>query len=175
VRWLLALLLLMPVLPAHAIGPLYGELRLGAAGVRHSDLDFYNSFASINAGVFIKNNIGIEAFVDAPLSEKTKGAFKVGVPRASGFGVRLQSPSRLGTEAYVSFGYVAFSIDQFENDDRGQRTITQSFEGASIRVGIQKQLQVSKHLKFGVEYRNFYSDSGVSVDGLSLGLQMEFR
>ncbi len=174
-RWLLALLLLVSVFPAQAIGPFYGELRLGAAGVRYSDLDFYPSFASINAGVFVKNNIGLEAFIDAPLSDETKDAFEVGITRATGFGIRLQSPPRLGTEAYISFGYVAFTIDQFENDERGQRTVTQSFGGASVRIGIQKQLQISRQLKAGLEYRNFYSDSGVTVDGLSLGLRAEFR
>lgn len=174
-RLLLALILLLPAFSAQAVGSPYGELRVGATGVRHSDLDFYPTFASINAGIFVKRKIGIEAFVDALLSEESTGAFKTGVPRAAGIGVRLQSPPRLGTEAYLSFGYVAFTIEQFENDERGQRTVKQSFNGASVRIGIQKRLQVSKQLKVGLEYRNFYSDSGVTVDGLSLGLHAEFR
>ncbi len=174
-RLLLALILMLPALSAQAVGSLYGELRVGASGVRHSNLDFYPALASINAGIFIKRKIGIEAFVDAPLTEDSNGAFKTGLSRASGIGVRLQSPPRLGTEAYLSFGYVAFSIEQFENDERGQRTVKQNFDGASVRIGIQKRLQVAKQLKVGLEYRNFYSDSGVTVDGLSLGLHAEFQ
>jgi len=174
VRLLMAFILFLPAFSVQAAGSLYGELRLGASGVRHSDLDFYPGFASINAGIFIKRNIGIEAFVDAPLSEESNGAFKTGLPRALGIGVRLQSPPRLGTEAYLSFGYTSFTIEQFENDVRGQRTVKQNFDGASIRIGIQKRLQVSRKLKVGLEYRNFYSDSGVTVDGLSLGLHANF-
>jgi len=73
----------------------------------------------------------------------------------------------------VLLGYVDFTLEQEENGLLGQRTVTQSFDGVRFSLGIQQQLQTFRGLIVGLEYRNYFSDSGIIVDGLSIGLRYE--
>ncbi len=154
---------------------LYGEARLGAGGVRHSDLDFYPTFGSFSAGVFVFGNIGIEGFVDAPLSDGERDVFELGITQASGAAIRLQSPAQRGLQAYVLIGYVDFTLKQTGTTVQGTSAVKESFEGVRVSVGVHQQLQRMKGLSVGVEYRNFYADSGITVDGLSAGLRFEMQ
>lgn len=172
-RYLFACLLLLASVQAQADIRPYGQAHLGAGGVRHSDLDFYPSFGSLSAGVFLFNNIGIEAFTDTPFSEGKRDVFELDVSKASGFAARFQSTASRGLQAYVLLGYVEYTLEQEERRDGANRKVVQDFEGIRVSVGIQQRLKVINGLIFGVEYRNYYADSGITVDGLSAGLRYE--
>jgi len=174
-RYLITCVLFLFALPAQAEISLYGEAHLGAGGVRHSDLDFYPSFGSFSAGIFLFKGIGIEAFADKPLSSGKRDVFKMDVSQASGVAARFQSPPNRGLQAYILLGYVDFTLEQIESVQGDERKVVQNFEGVRVSVGVQQRLRFVKGLLFGVEYRNYYADSGVSVDGLSAGLRFEFR
>lgn len=174
-RLIVALILVLLSVQAQSAVPLYGEARLGAGGVRHSDLDFYPGFGSFSAGLFVFDNIGIEAFVDTQLSTGENGVFELGITRAAGAAVRLQSPPQRGLQAYVLLGYVDFTLEQEGKAAFGSRTVRQSFDGIRLSVGVQQQLKIIDGLIFGVEYRNYYADSGITVDGVSVGLRYELK
>jgi len=170
------MVLLVLALPLHANPTLYGEARLGAGGVRHSDLDFYPGFGSFSAGIFVLPNIGIEAFADAALSEGKRDIYKLSVSQAAGVAARFQSPPQRGLSAYVLLGYVEFTLKQKENGGVvPPRTVSQNFEGVRVSLGVQQELDFLRGLMLGLEYRNYHSDSGITVDGLSLGLRLEIR
>lgn len=152
---------------------LYGEARVGAGGVRHSELDFYPRYGSFSAGVFLFKGIGIEAFVDTPISAGESEVFKLEVTQAAGAAVRFQSPAQRGLQAYILLGYVDFTLKQQEDGLVGRRVVKQSFGGGRVSVGLQQRLKMINGLIFGVEYRNYYADSGITVDGISFGLRYE--
>jgi len=154
-RLIVALFVLLVANHSHAAITPYVEARVGAGGVRHSELDFYPRFSSFSAGAFIFENIGIEGFVDRSLASDRTDIFDVEVKRAVGAAIRFQSPPQKGLQAYILLGYVNFGMEQ------------------KVSVGVQQRLNVVEGLIFGVEYRNDYSDSGITVDGLSLGLRYE--
>lgn len=156
-------------------GTLYGELHLGLGGVRHSELDFYPGFASASAGVFVYPDIGLEAFIDGSLGSDDKAGFDSEVSQASGVALRLQSPPVHGLRAYMLLGYVNFTIEQQENDRRSQRTVVQSFEGARVSLGLSQALERHDNIMVNVEYRNYYVDEAITVDGFSLGLRLLTR
>lgn len=171
----LTLLLLFFVFTAQSQADIkfYGEASVGAGGVRHSDLDFYPRFGSFSAGFFVFENIGIEGFIDTPMGAGSRDVFDLEVTQAAGAAVRFQSPDQRGLQAFILLGYVDFQLEQQENGVVGLRTVKQSFDGVRASVGVQQHLQQFKGLIFGVEYRNYYANSGITVDGLSIGLRYE--
>ena len=171
-RLTIALICLCSIATAQADLKFYGEARLGAGGVRHSDLDFYPTFGSFSAGVFIFENIGVEAFVDAPLAADTSGDFEVDIVEAAGAAIRFQSPPRNGVNAYMLLGFVNFELEQEED---GAGTLEEDFSGARVSIGLNQRLKRFPGVLFGAEYRNYFSDSGITVDGISLGLRFELQ
>ncbi len=173
-RLVFALLILLAASQSQAAIKLYGEARLGAGGVRHSDLDFYPQFGSFSAGVFVFENIGIEGFIDTSIASFEKDGFDLEVAESSGAALRLQSPSQLGgLAAYVLLGYVNFNVHQTASGIFDARTVKTSFNGVRVGIGVHQRLKSVNGLIFGVEYRNDFADSGVTVDGLSIGLRYE--
>jgi len=171
-RLTIALIFLCSAASVQADLKLYGEARLGAGGVRHSDLDFYPTFGSFSLGAFIFENIGVEGFVDVPLSADDEGDFDLDVTQAAGAAVRFQSPAQNGLHAYILLGFVAFTLEQ-EEDERA--TVEEDFTGARVGIGVSQRLRQFPGFIFGVEYRNYFTDTGVTVDGLSVGLRFETR
>jgi len=171
-RLIFAVLLLLAASPSQAAIKFYGEARLGASGVRHSELDFYPTFGSFSVGAFVFENIGIEGFVGTSISSHEADGFDLDVTQSSGAAVRLQSPAQLGgLEAYILLGYVNFNLEQVSDFD--ERLVSSSFNGVRVGIGVHQRLKSVNGLIFGVEYRNDFSDSGITVDGLSLGLRYE--
>ncbi len=169
-RLTIALIFLCSSVVAQAEFKLYAEARMGAGGVRHSDLDFYPTFGSFSGGVFLFENIGIEGFIDTPLSAGTEGDFELNVLEAAGGAVRFQSPPQNGLQAYILIGFVNFKLEQKEE---GGPTLREVYDGARLSVGVQQRLEWFPGFIFGAEYRNYYANSGITVDGISLGLRFE--
>jgi len=177
-RLIVALLILLAASQSQAAVKFYAEARLGAGGVRHSDLDFYPQIGGITAGVFVLENIGIgvEAFAGTTIAPGDEGVFEIEMTETVGAAVRFQSPPQLGgLQAYILLGYVNFELEQNENSTSDREPVRSSFNGVRVGIGIHQRLQVVNGLSFGVEYHNDYADTGITVDGLSLGLRYEMR
>lgn len=172
-RLIVSLLLVLLSAQAQASVQLYAEARLGAGGVRHSNLDFYPGYTSFSAGLFVFDNIGIEAFVDAPTTDFKRGDFTLDVTEAAGVAVRLQSPAQRGLQAYVLLGYVDFTLEQEQSGNADRRSLKENFNGIRAGIGVNQRLEWLHGLIFGAEYRNYYTDSGITVDGVSIGLRYE--
>lgn len=175
-RLIAALLILLASSQLQAAIKPYAEARVGAGGVRHSELDFYPQFGSFSAGIFVYGNIGIEGFVGTSISDFEKDGFTLDVTESSGVALRLQSPPQYGgMQAYLLLGYVNFNLEQKENSLAGRRTVQTSFNGARVAIGVHQRFKSARGLMFGVEYRNDYAETGITVDGLSVGLRYELR
>ena len=153
----------------------YAEVQLGVASARHSELNFYPTFAGISAGMFVKPNIGIELFADGAPSSYETGNIEFQIKQASGVALRLQSPAQRRVNAYVLLGYVSYLADQTVVDNRGSQVVQQRFEGARVSIGMQQRLVRFPALLVGAEYRHYNSDSGLSVDGLALSFRFNVK
>ena len=182
-RPLLALSCLLPLLAASPsavvadearFGSLYAEVQVGANGVRHSDLDFVSPLASLSVGTWLYPGIGVEAFTDVELERGADEGFEAGVSRAVGGALRLSSPAQGGIRGYVVLGYVDFTVAQEPTRGRG-REIDERFSGARLGVGLQQRLKIAPALLFGAEYRRFFVDEALHVDGLVFGLRLDVR
>ncbi len=154
---------------------LYGGVNFAVGAARHSELDFFPGFASIDAGAWIRRGIGIEAFYDSGLFEGEDGNFEFEIETASGVATRFQSPARQGFFGYVVLGVVAVRIVQDEEDDRGSRTVVQNYQGGRISVGLGQQLSFARNLVVTAEYRNYFVVAELQLDSLALGLRLSFR
>lgn len=173
-RLIFAVFLLLAASHSQAAIKFYGEARLGAGGVRHSELDFYPTFGRFSAGAFVFKNIGIEGFISTSVSSHETDGFDLDITESSGAALRLQSPSQLGgLEAYILLGYVNFNLQQEEDGVVGERVVKSSFNGVRVGIGVHQRLKSVSGLIFGLEYHNDFADSGITVDGLSLGLRYE--
>lgn len=157
------------------LGGLYAELQVGANGVRHSELDFVSPLASASIGTWLYPGIGVEAFVDVELERGADQGFEAGVSRAVGGALRLSSPSQDGLRGYIVLGYVDFTVAQQPTRGESRREIDERFSGARLGIGLQQRLERVPGVLVGAEYRRFFVDEAIHVDGLVLGLRWDVR
>ncbi len=154
----------------------YVDVQFALQGVRHSELDFYPTATQLSAGFWIFNDIGIDFFIDRPVSSDKESIFDVEIRQASGVALRFQSP-HLATRlhAYMLLGYVDLQVEQNQADDRGTRRIRQSFSGARISIGFARRLSRLDNVLITGEYRNYYTEDEIQIDGIGLGLRVNLR
>ena len=167
-RWLPALCLMVCAASAQANDRLYGELHLGANGIRYSDLGLYPISGSVTLGAFVWPGIGLELFADQGFNTDSERSFDIGLEQAYGVATRFQSPEMGGTSGYIVLGYADFTVEQ-EQD--GRATISEGFTGARASIGLMQRLRQFPSLQISAEYRNYYVDEPVRVDGFYLGLR----
>jgi hypothetical protein len=177
VRWLIASLLAVSSSFAVADGPVYAELQLAAGGVNNGELNFYPTFGSVNVGVYLLPNIGLELFADSGISADRSRGFDMEVDQAYGIAARLQSPPTQGIQGYIVLGAVNFTLDQSSraNGVVGATSINDDFTGARVSVGLMQRLQRIPNLQVSLEYRHYNAGEPLSVDALVLGLRVNAR
>lgn len=153
----------------------YGEIQFAAGTVAHSDLRFHPLFASFSAGAYLLPGIGLEGFVDTEVNTDEQGVFELGVTQAAGLALRLESPPQRGLQAYILLGYVDFTLEQSEEDNRGARTVVQSYTGARVSVGLMQRLKSVPNLLVGAEYRLYHVEDEIQVDGWGLGIRVNVK
>ncbi len=172
-RWLIACVLAVSSSFASANGPVYAELQLGAGGVENSDLSFYPTFGSVNVGLFVMPNIGIELFADSGISSDRSGDFELEVEQAYGLAVRLQSPPVRGTQGYIVLGAVNYTLDQTAPaaGELPASSINEDFTGARVSIGVMQRLQRAPNMLVSFEYRHYNAGEPLRLDALVLGLR----
>lgn len=151
------------------------DFQWGIQAVSHSDLDFNPTIASIGAGLWLFDNIGVDVFLDSNISDDRSDAFTVDIDEASGVGFRFQSPARRGLSLHVNLGYVTYRVVQLRQDERGSRTVSETFAGARLGVGVAQRLRSFKNILITGEYRNYLSDDDLQADTLAIGLRVNFK
>lgn len=173
-RWLLACVLAVSTSIAQADGPLYADVQFAAAGVNHSNLDFYPGFASFSAGLFVRKGIGFEVFADSGIRSDRKNGFDFEVTEAYGFGLRLQSPPVRRIQGYMVLGAVNFSVKQEANATAslGGSLIQGDFTGVRVSLGLMERLERWNNVLVSLEYRHYNADEPIHVDAILLGLRV---
>lgn len=173
-RWLIACVLTVVSSFANADGPLYADLQIAAAGVSHSDLDFYPQYASVSAGLFLRPGIGLEIFADSGLASDRKSGFNLEVENAYGVAIRFQSPPVRRVHGYIVIGAVNYSIKQTATatSSLGGSSIEGDFTGMRVSVGMVERLERWENVMLSLEYRHYNADEPMRVDALLLGLRV---
>lgn len=172
-HWLIAGLLAVASSFATADGRFYGELQLGVGGVRHSELDFFPSFGSATAGVYVLPNIGIEIFGDLGLSSGESDGFRLELEGAEGIAARFQSPPSRGIQGYIVLGYVSYLLEQRSSPTGAlaSSSVDETFRGVRASVGLMQRLVRFPNLQITAEYRHYNADEPLRLDALVLGLR----
>lgn len=173
-RWLIACVLAVSSSFACADGPVYAELQFGAGGVSHSDLNFYPTFGSVNVGVYVLPNIGLELFADTGIQSDEAGGFDMELEQAYGIAARFQSPPIRGVQGYIVLGAVNYTLDQSANSagSLSASSINEDFTGARVSVGVMQRLKRAPNLQVSFEYRHYNADEPLRLDALVLGLRV---
>lgn len=173
-RWLIACVLAVSSSFASADGPVYAELQFGAGGVSHSDLNFYPTFGSLNVGVYVLPNIGIELFADTSIGSDRTGDFDLELEQAYGIAARFQSPPVRGVQGYIVLGAVNYTLDQISQPSGNLPTssINEDFTGARVSVGLMQRLKRTPNLLVSFEYRHYNAGEPLRLDALVLGLRV---
>jgi hypothetical protein len=174
VRWLIACVLTIVSSSANADGALYADLHIAAAGVKHSNLDFYPQYASVSAGLFVRPGIGLEVFADSGLASDRKRGFNLRVENAYGVAIRLQSPAVRRVHGYIVIGAVNYSVKQTASatNSLGGSSIAGDFTGMRVSVGMVERLKRWENVMLSLEYRHYNADDPMRVDALLLGLRV---
>jgi len=174
VRWLIACAFFVFSPFAAAQGPVYAELQIGAAGVQHSNLDFYPRLASISAGAYVKQGIAIELFADGALSADRKNGFDLEVVDAFGIALRLESPPVRRVQGFFTLGAVTYSIKQSASPTpvSSGSLIDGDFNGVRVSLGLVERLKRWDNVLVSIEYRHYNADDPLRVDALLLGLRV---
>lgn len=173
-RWLIACVLAVSSSFACANGPVYAELQLGAGGVRNSDLNFYPAFGSLNVGLFVLPNIGIELFADSGIGTDDAGNFDMALDQAYGIAARFQSPPIRGVQGYIVLGAVNYTLDQTSKSSGSlpELSVKEDFTGVRASVGLMQRLQRARNLLVSFEYRHYNAGEPLRLDALVLGLRV---
>lgn len=174
-RWLMACVLALTTSFATADGPVYGEIQAAGGAVQNSDLDFYPTFGSVNAGVYVFPNIGFEVFADSGIGSDVSGAFRMEIEGAYGIAARFQSPSSPGgTQGYIVLGLVNYTLDQSARGTANPSlgSVDEDFRGARVSIGFMQRLRSFRNLQFTAEYRHYNADEPLRVDALVIGLRV---
>lgn len=155
---------------ATADSPVYAEAAVAASGVRHSDVDFYPIFGSVTLGAYVWPGIGVELFADRGIAEDEKRGFDLSLEEAEGAALRFRSPEDNGLSGYIVLGYVDFMIEQERADAGDDRALEVELSGARVSIGVSQRLRAVDSLIVSAEYRNYYTEEDVRVDGLLLSL-----
>ena len=169
-RWLIASLLILTSSTVLADGRLYGEVQFGVGGVRNSDLDFFPTFGTVTAGVFVFPGIGIEVFGDAGISDEQDGGFELSIEEAFGIAARFQSPPKRGLQGFIVLGAVNYTLEQRSTE--GGPTVREDFTGVRASVGLMQRLERFPYLQFTAEYRHYNADEPLRVDALVFGFRV---
>ena len=158
------------------VSRLYADVQTGVQGVRHSALNFYPMFGSVSAGLWLFDNIGVEVFADVPLADDDNGVFQLEVVDTAGLALRFQSPPTTRFQAYVVLGYVDLTVEQRERlvveSEPRSRLVRQGFSGLRISLGFAWRVPRVPALLGILEYRNYYTEDELQVDGLAFGLRL---
>lgn len=173
-RWLIACFLLVSSSFTQAEGAVYGEVQVAAAGVEHSNLDFYPVFGSVSAGVFVVPGIGIELFADSNISSDRTDGFDLEVEDAYGIAARFQSPPVNNVQGYIVVGMVQYNVNQqaVGQTGAGDSRVSEEFSGARVSLGLMQRLKRLPGLLVSVEYRHYNAGEPLRVDALMLGLRV---
>ncbi|NND92329.1 MAG: outer membrane beta-barrel protein [Granulosicoccus sp.] len=176
-RWLIAFLLAVSSTFAAADGPVYAEIQLAAGGVENNQLDFYPAFGSVNVGLYVVPNIGIELFADSGLRADRAGDFDLDMESAFGIAARFQSPPVQGIQGYIVLGAVNYTLDQSSRptSDQPGTSVNDDFTGVRVSVGLLQRLRRAPGLQVSFEYRHYNADEPLRVDALVLGLRVNAR
>jgi len=174
VRWLIACVLAFSVSIAQADGPIYAEFQFGAAGVRNGDLDFVPKLASVSAGFYLRQGIGLEIFADGGVSSDRKDGFDLEIESAYGIALRLESPPVRRVRGYMVIGAVEYTVNQESSATADIRSsaIDGDFTGLRIGLGISERLERWDNVIVSLEYRHYNADEPLQVDALLLGLRI---
>lgn len=173
-RWLIATVLLATSSWALAEGPVYGELQLGASGVRHSDLEFYPVFGTLSIGAYILPNIGIEVFADSSIVVDDDEGFELDIEQAHGVALRLQSPPVNNVQGFVVLGAVNYTLTQTSTGSSSLSvpTVSEEFTGMRVSVGLMQRLEILPGVLFTAEYRHYNADEPLRVDAVVFGFRV---
>ncbi|MFK7889702.1 MAG: hypothetical protein AB8B63_02710 [Granulosicoccus sp.] len=173
-RWLIACILGLTTTFAVADGPVYAEVQFAGAMTSNENLDFYPTFGSVNAGIYLLPGIGMEVFGDLGLEASSDEGLEMELEGAYGVAARFQSPGTPGgLQGYIALGYVNYTLDQRPTGNSGSsNAINEDFGGFRASVGLMQRLRSNPNLQLTAEYRHYNADEPLRIDALLIGLRV---
>ena len=155
----------------YASGRAYLEVQAGGGNVRVSDLQFYPVIGGVTVGVYVRPGIGVELSADGGIDADEDGGFELGLDGAAAASLRFESPPTRSTSGYVTLGYVAYTLSQ-EREAGGGAEIDEDFGGLRASIGVVQRLKRVPALSVSGEFRTWYTEDGLHLTALLLGLRL---
>ena len=155
----------------YASGRAYLEVQAGGGNVRVSDLQFYPVIGGVTVGVYVRPGIGVELSADGGIDADEDGGFELGLDGAAAASLRFESSPTRSTSGYVTLGYVAYTLSQ-EREAGGGAEIDEDFGGLRASVGVVQRLKRAPALSVSGEFRTWYTEDGLHLTALLLGLRL---
>lgn len=171
-RALLAIVLLALSHQAISSERFYGEYHLGTSGIRHSDLEFRSIDGRLALGGYVADQIGVELTLGGPFRVGEDQDFSVQLENLATVSLRFESPPQSGLSAYILVGTSRFTISQRGVNSIGvARTVRESFQAASLSIGLRQQLGESRFSLVGA-YHVHFIDEPIDIDTYTVGVRV---
>ena len=171
-----AALALAPVAQAagpYASGRVYAEVQVGGGNVRVSDLQFYPILGGVTVGAYVRPGIGLELHADGGIDTDEDGGFELGLDGAAGASVRFESPPTRRTSGFATLGYVVYTLSQRPDGAVGDDAeVDEDFTGLRASLGVVQRFERVPALSASAEFRTWYTEDGLHVTSLLLGLRL---
>ena len=156
----------------YASGRLYAEAQVGGANVEVSNLRFYPLLGGVTVGAYVAPGIGLELHAEGGIDADDDGGFELGLEGAAGAALRLESPPVGGTSGYVTLGYAVWTPSLEPESGGAGAEVDEDFTGPRASIGLVQRLRRVPALSVSAEYRAWYTDDGLRMTALLLGLRL---
>jgi len=158
----------------HAKPAGYAELAGNLVLQSVDDQDFRLGSTELRAGVYVHRQIALEAFASQGVVDDDESNLSQEVGLGYGGGLRLESPSRKGTKAFLLLGFSSHELELSQKASKALLT-KERFESFSYGLGLEEQLLDAESSWFvNVRWQRHYSSGGVSIDTVGAAIRYAF-
>lgn len=171
---LLILLLALFAVFAKADPAAYLELSGNVVLQSVGDKDFNLGSTEFKGGMYVHNQISLEAFVSQGVIDDTDNNLSQKQGLGYGLGARFESPSRKGTKAFILLGFSSHELE-LKREDTSQRLSSERFEGFAYGVGLEERLfSEDSQWYVSARWQRHYSSGQIKIDTLGAALRYAF-
>jgi len=151
----------------------YVEVALNAVPQRVDEQRFTLGEAEFRAGVYVADLIAIEAYSGAGVISGSEKGMEQSLNSLYGAGLRLESPDRDDTKAFVLLGYSASELE-LTRKSSGETLANETFDGLSYGLGFEHRLSSGWPLYINARWQRHYAAGEIDIDAAGVALRYVF-
>lgn len=150
----------------------YGGLDANYISNEVGPAEFHPLAAGGRIGAYLEPGVGLELHAMTGVNDDKDIDIDSELSYTVGMAARFESPESEGGKIYFLLGYALSELDVSRSGTGKPGTV--SFDDFSYGGGLEFRLGKTRKLYMNLQMVRFYSDNGIDLDAVSLGLRAGF-